>query len=135
MIYVLCNPAVADDLNRSFMRLMRPSHMRNGYATDFYTTKVTHPESGYCALAIPENEQVPVHVESDGSELAYMLDIFVADNAMTEEEAEAVKIQIPQLAGSSISILEFIPDSWSGFVLTRQQMEEQGWFPQLDLEA
>ena len=130
MIYLLCNPAVVDEFNRSLMRLMRPAHLRDGYTTDKYATQLIHPTTGYAALALPEKATVPIHIESDGSELSAMLDIFVNDGALLQEEADGIKDQLMGLAGQSVSILDFVPASWSAFVLTREQMESDGWFPQ-----
>ena len=129
MIYLLCNPSVMEDLNRSFMRLMRPAHLRDGYTTDKYTTQHIHPITGYAALAMPETETVPIHIESDGAELSAMLDIFVADGALTQEEADDIRDQVIQVAGQSVSILDFVPPSWSAYVLTKEQMDADGWFP------
>ena len=134
MLYMLCNPAIADDLNRSFMRLMRPAHLRVGYTTDFYTAKHIHPETGYAALAMPEEETVPIHLEADGAELDYMLDIFVADAALTQEEADVIRQQVIDSVGQSVSILDFVPPSWAGYVLTKEQMDAQGWFPPAEVE-
>ncbi len=129
MIYLLCNPAVADDLNRSFMRLILPEHLRpSDFRTEFYTTRMDHPATGYSALGIPEEQKVLVHQDVTGAELIYLLGIFVADGAMTQEEADVVTSQIADSAGQEISILEFIPESWSDFVLTKEEMEQQGWF-------
>ena len=135
MIYLLCNPAVVDDFNRSLMRLMRPAHLRDGYTTDKYTTQHIHPVTGYAALAMPEQQTVPIHIESDGAELSAMLDIFVADAALTQEEADAIRDQVIQVAGQSVSILDFVPPSWSAFVLTQEQMDADGWFPSVEEEV
>lgn len=129
MLYLLCDPAIADDLNASFARLMRPSHLAVGYTTKYYAVKHTHPITGYAALAMPETETVPIHIESDGAELSAMLDIFVADAALTQEEADAIRDQVIQVAGQSVSILDFVPPSWSAYVLTQEQMDADGWFP------
>ena len=129
MLYLLCNPAVMEDLNRSFMRLMRPAHLRDGYTTDKYTTEYVHPTTGYGALAMPAEETVPVHIEADGAELDYLLNIFVSDGALTQEEADVIRQQVVDAAGQQVSILDFVPASWSGYVLTKEQMDLDGWFP------
>ena len=135
MLYLLCNPSVMEDLNRSFMRLMRPAHLRAGDQTDKYTTEHTHPVTGYGALAMPEEEKVPVHIEADGAELDYLLDIFVSDEALTQEEADVIRQQVIDAAGQQVSILDFVPASWSAYVLTKEQMDLDGWFPPAEEEV
>lgn len=130
MPYLLANPAVAEDLNRAIMRLLRPSHLRNGYTTDLYCTMLTHPETGYMALVLPEQETVPVHIEADGAELNAVMSIFVSDGAVSQLEADGLAAALVSLGGQRVSILDFVPPSWSPYVLNKEQMEEGGWFPE-----
>jgi hypothetical protein len=129
-VYCMCNPAIADDLNRALMRLLRPSHLRVGYTTDTLGQKHIHPITGYAALALDNEQAVPIHVEADGAELNALTDIFVRDGAMTQEEADQLEIDIAAAAGTSIVITEFIPPSWLPFVLTYEAMANDWWFPQ-----
>jgi hypothetical protein len=69
MPYVTVAPQHAEQLSRSIMRLLRPSHLRGEDWTDLYCSVVTHPTSGEAALALPDQETVPIHVEADGTEL------------------------------------------------------------------
>ena len=134
MAYVLVNPAHAEQLNRSIMRLLRPEHLRDSYVTDLYCGMVTHPDTGYMALDLPDTETVPIHIESSGEELAAMLQIFVDDEALTQEEMEGIVTALTGLGGEQVRILDFIPASWQDFVLTREEMEADGWFPDPELE-
>jgi hypothetical protein len=134
MPYVLVNPAHAEQLNRSIMRLLRPEHLRGGYTTDLYCPMVTHPDTGYMALNLPDEETVPIHIEAKGEELAAMLQIFVDDEAMTQEEMDGITTALLGLGGESVAIVDFIPASWQEFVLTRAEMEADGWFPDPELE-
>lgn len=134
MLYLLCDPAIADDLNASFARLMRPSHLAVGYTTKYYAVKHTHPTTGYCALAMPNPTMVPVHLESDGHELIALLDGFVADGALTQEEADKVSADVAAAAGQQVDIMDFVPTSWSAYVLTKDQMDADGWFPPVEGE-
>ena len=129
MPYVLVNPAHAEQLNRSLMRLLRPEHLRSGYVTDLYCPTVTHPDTGYMALNLPDTETVPIHIEAQGEELAAMLQVFVDDGAITQEEMEGITTTLSGLRGESVAIVDFIPASWQEFVLTRAEMEADGWFP------
>jgi hypothetical protein len=114
------------------MRLLRPSHLREGYITDKYTTEYIHPGTGYGALALPEEETVPVHIEADGAELNSLLTIFVEDGGLTQEEADSISQQIIESAGQQIKILDFVPQSWQQYVLTYEQMDADGWFPTVE---
>lgn len=134
MAYVLVNPAHAEQLNRSIMRLLRPEHLRDDTFTDLYCTMVTHPDTEYMALNLPDTETVPIHIESSGAELAAMLQIFVEDEAMTQTEMDTLTTALMGLGGEEVRILDFIPASWQEFVLTREEMEADGWFPDPELE-
>ena len=81
-------------------------------------------------MALNNHQPVPVHVESDGAELSALTDVFVSDGAMTQEEADQLRNDITAAAGTSIVITEFIPPSWSPYVLTFEQMDADGWFTQ-----
>tara|TARA_Y100000385_G_scaffold174398_1_gene180399 strand:- start:58 stop:462 length:405 start_codon:yes stop_codon:yes gene_type:complete len=130
MAYVLVNPAHAENLNRSIMRLIRPEHLRSGYVTDLYCTMHTHPETGYMALDLPDTQTVPIHIESSGDELVAMLQVFVDDEALTQEEMGGIVTALTGLGGQQVRILDFIPASWQDFVLTKEQMDADGWFPE-----
>ena len=129
-VYCLCNPLLADDLNRALMRLLRPAHLRAGYTTDTLGVKHVHPVTGYAAIALNNSQPVPVHIEADGEELDALTDIFVADGAMSQSEADQLHVDILAARGESILITEFIPPSWGPYVLTNAQMESDGWFTQ-----
>ncbi len=134
MAYVLVNPAHAEQLNRSIMRLLRPEHLRDDTFTDLYCPMVTHPDTGYMALNLPDTQTAPIHIESSGEELAAMLQVFVDDGALTQAEMDGIVATLTGLGGQEVRILDFIPASWQEFVLTREQMEADGWLPDPELE-
>ena len=134
-VYLLCNPLLADDFNRSLMRLLMPTHLRGPDYTDFYAPKHIHPQTGYAALGIPEGHQVNVHPEATGAELDYLLGIFVADGGLTQEEAGGIRQTVADSIGKTVSILDFIPPSWGAYVLTQEQMDLDGWFPAVEEEV
>ena len=129
MIYVLTSQEHAEQLSRSLMRLLRPSHLRGDDWTDLYCGVVRHPTTGQTALELPEREQVPIHLEADAGELSALLATFVADEALTQAEANGIIAAVQANAGQRVQIADFIPPSWSQWVLTRAQMEASGWFP------
>jgi len=129
MPYVITSPDVAEQLSRSLMRLLRPARLRGEGWTDLYCIVVRHPTSGQAAINLPDEELVAVHLQADGEELAALLATFVADAALTEQEAAAIAAAVQANAGQKVRIADFIPPSWSQWVLTREQMRAAGWFP------
>jgi hypothetical protein len=130
MPYVLAAPHHAEQLSRSIMRLLRPSHLREDNWTDLYCEVLTHPTNGQTALVLPDEETVPIHVEADGAELAALLAVFVADGALTQQEADGIAAAVQAHAGQKVRIADFIPPSWAEWTFTREQMEAAGWFPE-----
>lgn len=128
MPYVVVKAEHAEHLNRSIMRLLRPTHLREGYATDLYCPMITHPSLGYVALVLPDTETVPLHVEADGQELSSMMNVFVQDQAITEQEATGIILAIQSMAGQEVRVADFIPPSWTSNVFNREEMETNGWF-------
>ncbi len=135
MLYMMIRPEVADEFNKSLMYLLMPEHLRDNYTTIYYCGKIIHPTNGYAALVMPENETVPIHIESSGDELDDLLNLFVSDNALTQEEADVISQQVIDSKGQSISILDLVPDSWKPFVLTYEQADAAGWFPAEEEES
>ena len=131
-LYLMCNPLLADDFNMSLMRLLCPAPRAAGNTTKYLAVKHVHPENGYAALALDENQTVPIDPEATGEELDYMLGIFVNDGALTQEEADGIHQQVLDSLGETVSILDFVPSSWSAYVLTKEQMDATGWFPQIE---
>lgn len=119
----------AEQLSRSIMRLLRPSHLRDENWTDLYCPVLRHPTNGQAALALPDEEMVPIHVEADGAELASLLAVFVADGALSQAEANGIVAAVQANAGQRVRVVDFIPPSWAAYVLTAEQMQAAGWFP------
>lgn len=110
------------------MRLLRPAHLRGEGWTDLYCDVLRH--NGQAALSLPDEEQVPVHLEATGDELAAMLAQFVADDALTAEEAAEIVAAVQANAGQRVRIADFVPPSWTPYVKTREQMVADGWLPE-----
>jgi hypothetical protein len=129
MPYVLVAKQHAQQLSRSLMRLLRPSHLRTNEQTDLYCEVLTHPQTGEMAVALPDSETVPIHVQADGEELASLLATFVADAAITQQEASGIASAVSSMAGQRVRLADFIPPSWQANVRTAAQMKATGWFP------
>ncbi len=128
ILYVLTATRHAEQLSRSIMRLLRPAHLRDDLWTDLYCEVLTHPTTGESALAIPDDETVPIHTEATGEELSALLDTFVADGAVQPQEAAGIIAAVRANAGQRVRLADFIPPSWLSNVLTREQMDAAGWF-------
>jgi len=133
MPYIQVSPQHAEQLSRSIMRLLRPAHLRGEGWTDLYCGVLTHPTTAEAALSLPDEETVPIHVEADGAELASLLSVFVADGALTQQEAIGIASAVQANAGKKVRIADFIPPSWAQNVLTSEQAAEAGWFATPDL--
>lgn len=129
--YIMANPAIIVEFNRSLMRLLYPDHLRDdNYVTDFVYPVITHPVSGYSALVVPDNyKKFHIHPQADGARLLAVLDIFVADQGMTQQEADDLFNLIISSRDSQtqMDILENIPLSWEPYVLTQAEAEATGW--------
>jgi len=134
MPFVIINPELIDPFNRAIMRLLRPEHLRDAdYVTDFYCGTVSHPDGEtWPLLDLPDTEQVPIHIEAEGLELKQLLDIFVLENGITQEEADGIKAAIGAVRGQQVRVADFIPESWQPYVLTREQAIAGGWFDEND---
>jgi hypothetical protein len=130
MLYLLVDPANADDLNRGIMRCLRPSNLRDeNYVTDVFAKKVVHPQTGYTALELDPVQNVPIHIEADGAELMQVINFFVSDGSVTQQEADGIALALNAMAGQEISVLGFVPPGWLQYVYTKEQMIAEGWFP------
>ena len=126
----MANPQLILEFNRSLMRLLRPEHLRSGYTTDTLYGSITHPDTGYSALVVPDNfTTVNIHPEADGARLRDVLDIFVVDAGMTQQESDDLFDAAMAARGGSINILDNIPASWEPYVLTEAEADAAGWLP------
>ena len=134
MPYILISPETAEPFNRGLCRLMRPDSLRDeSYVTDLYCPMHTHPTNGWMALELPDTETVPIHLQTDGSELQEVLSIFVSDGALTQQEADNIISAVLANRNKEVRIVDFIPASWQSNVYTKEEMEAQGWWPEEEL--
>jgi len=129
--YIMANPMHVERFNRSIMRLRLPDHLRPAsYVTDFYYGTITHPTTGYVALVVQDKDAyVRIHAEADGLLFRKMMDIFVAEAGMTQQESDDLFDAVIAAKGSSLNILDHIPASWEPYVLTEAEADAAGWFP------
>lgn len=126
------DPQLIQPFNRAIMRLLRPSHLRDGsYGTDYYCPVIYHPSGlGWPLLALPDTESVPIHVQATGAELEQLLDVFVANNGITQAEANGIKQAVAGMVGKNARLADMVPPSWQPYILTTEQAIEQGYIEQ-----
>lgn len=128
------DPNLAVSFSRGLTRLLRPEHLRDEhYITDLFCGIIEHPQADgsfatWPLLDLPEWSEVPIHLEADGAEIAELLDIFVANNALTEAEASGIKSGIIAAAGTTVSVASFVPTSWTPYIMTAEQATAAGYF-------
>lgn len=131
MIYVLCATAAAPSLSAAIYQIMRPPHTRDERdVSAYYCEWLVGPDPAWSVLALPESEHIPVHVEADGALLQQMLAAFVADAALTQEEADGIVAAVQAAAGSTIAVAEFVPASWQPYVMDREAAIAAGYISQ-----
>ena len=121
MIYMQLDAAAAEPLSEALFQLMRPPHVRDDRdGSRYYCEVIPHPSGNvWAVLALPETEQVPIHVEADGAYLQAILSGFVASGAMTQEELGGIVAAVTQVAGQQVAIASFVPPSWQPYILDR----------------
>jgi len=127
MPFVAVKTEHATILNRGIMRLLMPSHLRGNDWTDLFCGMIAHPTLPYTVLCLPDSLSIPIHVAADGADLAEILSVFVADEAITQQEATGIITAVQSLAGQQVDIADFIPPSWSSNVFNEQQLIDGGW--------
>lgn len=123
------DPQLIEPFNRAIMRLLRPSHLRDErYVTDYYCPVIRHPDGvQWPLLALPDTETVPIHVEADGEELEQLLNVFVANNGITKEEADGIKQAVAAMVGNEVRLADMVPQSWQPYILTVEQAIAAGY--------
>lgn len=132
MIYVLIATKAAENLSKAIYQLMRPPHLRdNNDVSAYYCDWIVSLDPNWSVLVLPENDIIPIHVEADGVLLNEILDVFVNDQALTQQEANDIIQKITSSAGSSINISNLIPLSWQPYVMTYEQAKQAGYINEL----
>lgn len=123
------DPQLIEPFNRAIMRLLRPSHLRDvRYVTDYYCQVIRHPDGvQWPLLALPDTETVPIHVQANGAELEQLLAIFVANNGITQAEADGIKQAVAGMVGQQVRLAGMIPPSWQPYILTVEQAQAAGY--------
>lgn len=129
MILILIDPQLVAPFNRAIMRLLYPSHLRDtSYVTDVYCDVIYHSDGvQWPLLVLPDTETVPIHIEASGFELNQLLDVFVLNNGITQQEADEIKSVVLSLSGQQVNLSSLIPESWQPYVFTFEQATQLGY--------
>lgn len=88
--------------------------------TKYFNSWIQHPENNQVALVFGE-EQLPIHPQANAKLLVDQV-----RQAITEQEATEMENIINQ--GGKVKPIDFIPASLGSNILTKEEMESDGWF-------
>lgn len=95
-----------------------------GGGTQYLYDSIPHPNKEEAALIIREDISLFIHPNADITKL----DAFLSP-LITSEELTTVHEVLEQYKGQKLNFADFIPASLANRVLTKQQLIEEGWFP------
>lgn len=129
MLYVPVRTEAAAPLSAQIYELTHPAAVRDANdCTTYYCGWCEHPtRTDVVTLELPEEDTIPVHLQSDTVSLQAMLEAFVTTGEITQDEVDAIVATIQQNAGQSISVASLIPPSWQQYVMTYEQAIATGW--------
>ena len=129
MIYVPIHIDAAEELNRQLYKLTQPDGVRDSNnVSQFYCVMYQHPSIPFAVLELSEEDTIPIHLAANSSGLVAVLNPFVAQGQITQDELDGIVGAVQSLAGQRFAPASMIPPSWQPYVLTRQQAEEAGYF-------
>lgn len=136
MIYVWCAKHRAHDLVRGIWHITRPPHVRPEWEPEQeYCEVVDHPTLPFSILCMPEEDSIPLHLEADTSLLEDVLDEFVSDGALTQEELDGILSAVQSMAGERVKVVDLIPPSWQANVMhTKEEAIAAGFYPAEETE-
>jgi hypothetical protein len=121
-IYVPIAAESAGYLSRAIYSLINPSE------EGMYCGVIPHPtRPEVCTLQLRSSDIVPVHVAADPGLLRAVLEPFVENQQLTQEELDGIVSAIGQLGGQDVQIVDLIPPSWQPYVMTESQARDLGW--------
>ena len=75
-----------------------------------------------------DEAEIPIALGAEPKPLQDVLQITVDDGALTVEELNGIVAAVQAMAGKVVNLIDFIPQSWQPFVMTREQAEQAGYF-------
>jgi len=122
-LYVPAAPKIAEQLSRALYSLVVPGQ------SGLYAGVIPHPTGqGYPLLQFRQTDVIPIALGADSKPLADVLQITVDDGALTAEELNGIVGAVQAMAGKVVNLIDFIPQSWQPFVMTKEQADQAGYF-------
>jgi len=117
--YVPVDPMLIDGLNIGLGKLT---------GIDLpYAVKIEHA-SLWPVLEMRERDIIPISLSADTQPLIEVLTAFVAGGGLTQEELDGIVGAVGAMAGQVVQLRDFIPASWTQYILSREQAEAAGYF-------
>lgn len=124
-LYIPASVAVAEPLSRALYTLIVPG------GEGLYAGVIPHPSGeGLSVLQCRATDIVPFAIGADPQPLIDVLQIPVDDGSLTEAELNGIVGAVQAMAGQVVNLVDFVPPSWQPFVMTREQAEAAGYFPE-----
>jgi len=122
-LYVPASPAIAEPLSRALYSLIVPG------GDGLYAGIIPHSTGqGYPLLQFRQTDVIPIALGADPQPLVDALQVAVDDGALTSQELAGIVGAVQAMAGKVVNLVDFIPQSWQPFVMTKEQAEKAGYF-------
>jgi hypothetical protein len=119
--YVPCSQSQIEGLNLGLAKLVGRGER--------YARVISSPREGFHPLLeLRANDIVPISLEADPGPLESVLEVFVEDGALTQDEKDGIVYAVAAMAGQTVKVAAFIPASWQPYVMTREQAKQARYF-------
>jgi hypothetical protein len=122
-LYIPADPLLIEGLSRGLYKLLDPD------GDGLYAGIIWHPDGeSFPLLQLRDVDEIPISLAADTQPLADVLQAFVDGGGLTEQEVAGIVGAVQFMAGQVVRVADFIPPSWAGRVMTREQAEAAGYF-------
>lgn len=134
MLYLALPTAQAHQLTEALWLLTRPAHVRNpNDVTNSYCGVLDHPSNGTSCLVLPEQDDVPIHLEVAPQRIGEVLAPFIQSGNLTVDQLNEIGQKVMAKVGQRANLFEFMPAEWASQVMSEEQARRAGYFPENDL--
>ncbi len=128
MKYIPVDKNQAENLSKALYKLMVPNAPSN-YVSCQYCDVIKHDTNDLWLLAMPESDNIPVHLQADPQPLIDCLTPFVAGGQITQAELDGIVEAVQMLKGNTFNPASLVPASWEPYVMNFEQAQIAGYFP------
>jgi len=133
MLYLALPTAQAHQLTEALWLLTRPAHVRSDSdVTRSYCGVLDHPTNGTSCLVLPEQDDVPIHLEVAPQRIGEVLGPFVQSGNLTVDQLNEIGAKVMAKVGQRANLFEFMPAAWQGQVMTEAQARAAGYLPPIE---